>query len=143
MSKTFINKRIQSNLLQQNCFVRDVCVASDLQHISSDKFCSIDEKVDDKGVHIEINEYPYPITPDYVNSFVDSSDYRLDPFNAIVNSSKRNNLGDIRAAQEIASMDSEQARSLYKQLSEKFSVSSAASAAPAAPAAPAASSEVK
>lgn len=129
MSKPSVNKRIQSNLLQQNCFVRDVCVASDLQHVSSDKFCSIDEKVDEGGVHIEKNEYPYPITPDYVNSFVESSDYRRDPFSAVLNSVKGNNLGDVRSMQDISSMDTEQARSLYKQLSERFSASSVAPAA--------------
>lgn len=119
------SSRMQSNLLQQNCFVRDVCRKVDLKSVNSETtYDSIDEKVTDKGLEIEHNSYPYPITPQYVNSFVDSSDYRRDPANAIANGVKRQNLGDISAVQQVFKMDTVTARALFAELSKKFSVQS-------------------
>lgn len=116
------SSRVQSNLLQQNCFVRDVTRRNDfVQSSSPETFVSIDEVVTKDGVKLVEKEYPYPITPQYVNSFVDSSDYRKDPFSAINNGNNRVNLGDIRDLQDVASMDMEHARSLYSQLVAKFS----------------------
>lgn len=116
------NSRIQSNLLQQNCFVRDVTRVGGISVSSSpESFLSIDEVVTSKGVELVESDNPYPITPQYVKSFVDSADYHNDPFGSIV--SPRQNLGDITAMQKVSSMDTEQARNLYAQLSDVFSKS--------------------
>lgn len=96
------NNKIISNLLQQNCYVRDVARADDLR--SSDvrsKFSSIDEIVTSKGVELKRVVLDYPITPQYVQSFVDSSDYKRDPLQAISNAPKRSNLGDISDIQKL------------------------------------------
>lgn len=114
-------RRVNSHLLQQNCFIRDCvssCSSEPLEKCSS--YLSIDEVSTPKGVELRETVNPYPITPQYVNSFADSSDYRRDPVSAINNASKRINLGDITQIQDVASMDSSQARSLYEQLSKRF-----------------------
>lgn len=122
VSNSFGSSRVQSNLLEQNCFVRDVTRKSDLCSSSSpSSFLSIDEVVTKNGVSLVEKEYPYPITPQYVNSFVESSDYHNDPLNAISQSHKGSNLGDIRDIQTVSNMDSESARVLYNQLKERFS----------------------
>lgn len=125
MSKTnYGSSRVQSNLLQQNCFVRDVVRKVDLKSENSDScFISLDEVLSENGVSFVPRKYPYPITPHYVNSFVDSADYRRDPVSAINNGVKRQNLGDISQIQSVLSMDSSLQRSLYEQLSAKFSKS--------------------
>lgn len=116
------NSRVRSNLLQQNCFVRDSRLGKDLCCSSSpDSFLSIDEIVTSKGVELKESVNSYPITPQYVDSFVESSDYRKDPFSAISSGVERQNLGDITDVQKVISMDSEQARALYAKLSEVFS----------------------
>lgn len=112
---------IKTNLLRQNCYLRDTTVNSQLDSFPPDSYVSLDEVVTDKGIELNESVQPYPITPQYVNSFVDSSDYRRDPLNAIANSSVRTNLGDITEIQDVLSMDSSQARILYNQLQERFS----------------------
>lgn len=122
---------VPTNLIRQNCYLRFTSEASSLDlksGYSDSQYVSLDEKVTDKGLEIEYNSYPYPITPQYVNSFVDSADYRRDPLNAISNGVKRSNLGDVTSVQDISSMDTQEARVLYDQLSAKFSKNASASA---------------
>lgn len=112
------NNKVVSNLLQQNCYVRDVTRADDLR--SSDvrsKFSSIDEVVTSKGVELKRVVLDYPITPQYVQSFVDSSDYRRDPLQAISNAPKRSNLGDISDIQKI---DISSIKDLLSELNSKI-----------------------
>lgn len=114
------NSRVQSNLLQQNCFVRDVTTKSALSLSSSfDSFVSLDEVITSKGVELKKTENPYPITPQYVQSFVASSDYRNDPLGSSLRPSS-SNLGDITDVQKILSMDSSSVSSLYNDLKSKF-----------------------
>lgn len=127
MSKTkesYGSSRVQSNLLQQNCFVRDVTKKDDVKGDSIDSFLSLNEVVTDKGVELKTTVEPYHITPQYVSSFADSSDYRKDPISAINNGVKRTNLGDITDIQRVSAMDASSARALYEQLKARFSVSS-------------------
>lgn len=118
------SRRVVTNLLQQNCYVRDKVLGTDLKNDYCVKtYISIDESVDQSGLKIVYNEYPYPITPGYVNSFVDSTDYRKDPLNAIANGACRSNLGDVTKIQDILKLDSSVQRSVYEQLRAKFSLS--------------------
>lgn len=115
------NYSIPSSLIQQNCFVRDVVRLTDSPvSSSSENYLSLDEVVTDKGVELREVVVPYPVTPQYVNSFVDSSDYRKDPFSSVAQSSKGFNLGDIRDIQNVSSMDTEKAREVYNRLKELF-----------------------
>lgn len=120
MSKS---RKIPSNLILQNCFIRDTVNLSDVDCFVSkqkDTFLSIDEVLSDDGVKIVSTVNDYPITPEYVNSFVESSDYHNDIQGAVLNSRPRQNLGDITGFQDVASMDMESARMLYSQLSERL-----------------------
>lgn len=135
-------RRIPTNLIQQNCYLRDSRDALDLKTCSStSSYLSVDESVDESGLHIKFNEYDYPITPTYVNSFAEGADYRKDPGNAILNGHHSKNLGDITSIQEIMSMDSSAQSELYAQLSAKFAVSAAPSSAAPSSAAASASSD--
>ncbi|UPW41620.1 hypothetical protein [Peromfec virus RodF8_38] len=116
------SSRVQSNLIQQNCYIRDCSPAVSVQSPrSGSTFTTLDEVSDEKGIHFEESQVPYPITPQYVNSFVDSSDYRKDPAQAISNGSNRHNLGDVSAIQHIMSMSDGDVRALYEQLKTRFS----------------------
>lgn len=116
-----LSSRVQSNLLQQNCFVRDVRRAVDLKDGEQpSSYVSLDEKIVDDGFKQEFNSYDYPITPSYVDSFIDSSDYRRDPANAIIHGHDKKNMGDVTQLQNILHMDTASQRELYAQLQKKF-----------------------
>lgn len=138
------SSRIQSNLIQQNCFVRDVVSATDLRTSSVDKvYGTLDEETTQNGVRFKISEQPYPITPQYVNSFVDSADYRRDPANAIANGVKRENLGDVRDVQNLSKVDTMSAQELYAALKAKLEAFEKSQVTPAPTPAPVNNNEVK
>ncbi|UPW41173.1 hypothetical protein [Sigmofec virus UA08Rod_5307] len=112
---------VQTNLIQQNCYRVDLSFAPSNTSTAPDKFVSIDEQVTADGIKLVETVQDYPITPDYVNSFRDSADYRNDPLSAAAFSTAnpRKNLGDIRELQA-AGASLEDMQSLYKQLSKKF-----------------------
>lgn len=119
------SSRIQSNLLEQNCFVRDVTRKVDLStKLEGDVYVSLDEVPSSNGFNMEPHQYDYPITPDYVNSFADSVDYKNDPLNAINNGVIKQNLGDVASLQELSKLDTVQQKELYAQLKSKFEVKS-------------------
>lgn len=116
--------RLQSNLLQQNVYVRD-CVESpvDLRRgFIPCTYFSLDQVVQDDGVKEVLTEHEYPVTPESVNSYVSSCDYRLDPAGAIAGSVKRQNLGDVRAMQDVSKMDADQAQALLSSLQARLAV---------------------
>lgn len=113
--------RVRSNLLQQDCYVRDCSLAKDVDcPLFSSEYVTLHESVTQTGLKQEFVNVPYPITPESVNSYVESCDYRRDPFGAVSSAPKRVNLGDVSQLQDVSGMDSEQARALYAQLSERF-----------------------
>lgn len=129
------NKPVPVNLLRQNCFIRDAVDYSVIPSRQADEYYSLDEVPCPNGTAYELHPYPYPITPESVNSYVDSVDYKRDPLGAMATSYRRQNLGDIRDVQKLGSMDMESARKLYEQLQMVFSKAQAE--------VPAESSEVK
>lgn len=98
--------RLKTNILRQDCYVRECFGAEDLRsHVASVKTYPVLEQVTEQGgVREVLSERPYPVTPESVNSFADSCDYKLDPAGCQI--SGRKNLGDIRFAQDLFSMDS-------------------------------------
>lgn len=117
----FKTKRLHSNLLQQNVYVRDCSLGSDIEgNKSGSTFVTLNENITDKGLEQSFEEVPYPITPESVASYASSCDYKVDPVAAFNAPSRGVNLGDVSALQEVGSMDSETARALYEQLSAKF-----------------------
>lgn len=120
MSNARVNQPIVTHLIKQNCFTRDVTVHSSVPVRSPVYFTSLDEVSTPNGVEIKITENEYPITPQYVNSFVDSADYRRDPLGAIANAPQRRNLGDVREIQNVSQMDTSELLNLYNQLKTRF-----------------------
>lgn len=123
MSKT---KQVFSNVLKQNVYVRDCVDAFDLRFGNPRcKYYSLDDVVEGDGVRQVVTEQEYPVTPESVNSYRDSCDYRLDPAGAIARGEKRQNLGDVRQMQEVMSMDAEQAAAQYAALKQRFEAAAA------------------
>lgn len=112
-------EKVRSNLIQQDCYVLDFVkpVDVDMKPIS-EKYFSLEEKLTKNGVEFVQSEYDYPITPEYVNSFLASSDYRRDPLNAVAQSqlNKQVNLGDVSSVQNVLEMDTETLKSAYLDL---------------------------
>lgn len=119
---------IVTNLIRQNCYVRE-SVPSSSSCSSPSTYVSLDEIVVEDGVKLRESVNDYPITPDFVNSFSDSVDYRRDPVSAIAHGSKRTNLGDVSNLQKVCSMDMTSARELYDSLSKVFSSKSSSTTA--------------
>lgn len=115
---------LQTNLISQNCFIRDIAPVVDLKTDYPEEFYeSMEEVVDTDNPslsHVR-KVYPYEITPEYVNSFAESSDFRKDPVSAIVNAPQgRQNLSDIRDYQKVSDMDDTSARNLFEELKQRF-----------------------
>ena len=101
---------LKSQLLHQNVFLRDTVPAYDLKRGNGLKeyYDVFEEDVIDKDgspVHREVmKKVPYPHTPESVQSFESSTDYKTDSSNARRSSGV--NLGDISAVQSLLRSDS-------------------------------------
>lgn len=98
-------KKVHSNLIQQDCYVNYVVAPYDEKkdyHV--DKYVALDFVQEASGLREIFHEEPYPITPEYVKSFVDSCDYKLNPFEPRPPVGK--NFGDVREIQSLNSRDS-------------------------------------
>lgn len=100
---------LKSQLLQQNVFLRDTVPAYDLKkgNESKEYYDVFEEDVIDKDgcpVHREVlKKVPYPHTPETVQSYESSTDYKVDPSN--VRRSGGFNLGDISGVQSLFRSD--------------------------------------
>lgn len=126
--------KLKTNLLQQNVYIRDAALAHDLKDdYRQESYVAQDFKTEKGAVKEVLHVEPYPITPEYVNSFVDSCDYRSDPLAAQVKSSndQRKNLGDVASLQGVYSMSSDQLKNylsnIQKLYSDKIAADKAAS----------------
>lgn len=115
---------LKSQLLQQNVFLRDVVPAYDLKKGNEIKeyYDVFEEDVIDKDgfpVHREVmKKVPYPHTPESVQSFESSTDYKIDPSNA--RRSGGVNLGDVSAVQSLFRSDSAAQNPEYQELLKKI-----------------------
>lgn len=115
---------LKSQLLQQNVFLRDTIPAYDLKRGNGPKeyYDVYEEDVIDKDgfpVHREVmKKVPYPHTPESVQSFESSTDYKIDPSNA--RRSGGVNLGDISAVQSLFRSDSAAQNPEYQELLKKI-----------------------
>lgn len=116
-------KKIHSNVLQQDIYVRDASAARDLKTDFLQKsYVAQDFKTEQGAVREVLHREPYPITPDYVNSFVDACDYRSDPLAAQVKSANdnRKNLGDVASLQNVYAMSAEQVSAYLSKLQNLY-----------------------
>lgn len=115
-------EKLKTGLVRTNVYIHEVAPLVDKKSIYHDKYyLSMEEKIgEDNALRHVVSEIPYEITPDYVNSFTDSADYRRDPVAAVINSTPRQNLGDVTEFQKINELDDSQAAALFAQLKERF-----------------------
>ena len=115
---------LKTQLLQQNVFLRDTVPAYDLKkgNCAKEYFDVVEEDILDKdgcAVHREVvKKVPYPHTPESVQSFESSTDYKIDPSNA--RRSGGVNLGDISAVQSLFHSDSAAQNADYQELLKRI-----------------------
>lgn len=71
------------------------------------------------GIVEEYVEVDYPITPDYVKSFANSTDYRNDIERAMNEPARGVNMGDMTDLQDIVNMDMSAVKDLQAKLAER------------------------
>lgn len=115
---------LKSQLLQQNVFLRDTVPAYDLKkgNESKEYYDVFEEDVIDKDgcpVHREVlKKVPYPHTPETVQSYESSTDYKVDPSN--VRRSGGVNLGDISGVQSLFRSDNAAQNPEFKDFLKKI-----------------------
>ena len=84
MSKKFI-----TNLLKQNCYVAETnSLCNSLAEKPGERtYVDIEERVVEDGVKLLKTYQTNPICPDYVKSFVDSCNYKIDPLASVLSGS--------------------------------------------------------
>lgn len=127
------NKPLVTNTLAQNVFVRDTRPAFDRKSKEAHRvYFELQETETDDGISLKLEAVDYPITPDYVQSFVDSTNYKRDPAGAVASAPRRQNLGDITEMQRAKEMDSAAIREVYKKICDLALKQAAAKAEPKA-----------
>lgn len=114
-------RKVLSNLLQQDIYIRDCLPAYEKSCPVSKKYFELQRKTVSNGIVEELVECDYPVTQESVNSYLDTSDYRNNPAQAVLNATPRKNLGDIVEVQDFIANNPAEALSIYKQVSEKLS----------------------
>lgn len=120
--------KIRSNILMQDVYIREnslaACRTVDTAR-SPVEYDSLDRVPCEKsplGFEDKITKQSYPITPEYVASFSNSADYHSDVSAAMTASasSAGKNLGDVRAMQDVNSMDSSQLSELLTSVERRL-----------------------
>lgn len=83
------------------------------------KYYSLEREELPAGFQETVVQKDYPINSDSVSSYLESSDYRNDPVQAIANAPKRVNLGDISEAQEFIKNSPVEATKQYADILTK------------------------
>lgn len=94
-------------------------IPAHLKNTTIKKYNTLERKALPNGFCEELQRKDYPINSDSVSSYVESSDYRNDPAQAIANAPKRVNLGDISQVQEFVRDNPVQAVGQYADILQK------------------------
>lgn len=123
-------KKVHSNIIAQDCYIRDVTpkVVKKSEY-KSRRYASLVEVPDAVGVHYDLREFDYPITPENVKSYADSTDYKRDPAAAVAAGVRGVNLGDITEVQRIINTDVSTVRSTLERI-QKAAVETSAGSSP-------------
>lgn len=122
MSKqaTLKPKKLPTNLVMADLYAYR---PEPVKGLSQDKYFELVEVEQEDGSRIEkLVEQDYPITADYVKSFEQSADYKLDVDGAIAAGHSGKNLGDVTALQELYAMDSAAIEEYAKRLTQAADV---------------------
>lgn len=112
-----MKKKLVTNMLEQNVFVRDTRPAFDKKSKSAQRvYYELVENITEDGINYKLEAVDYPITQDYVDSFADSTNYKKDPAGAVARAPQRQNLGNISDMQKASEMDSESLKTFYKKM---------------------------
>lgn len=116
-------KPVLVNGIRQNCYLLDRRVGVDSVRplVETKKYFDLEEKQLPNGYAQELVEKDYPINSDSVSSYIESSDYRNDPLQAIANAPKRVNLGDISEVQRFMNENPVEATRQYADILSKVS----------------------
>lgn len=124
--------------VKQNCYltdIRPIPLSTPRPNVTQTEFTELVDKQLPNGFVQEMVSRTYPINAESVSSYIESSDYRNDPAQAIANAPKRVNLGDISEVQEFIKNNPTQAVSQYADILHKVaSYFESASKNPPAPA---------
>lgn len=125
-------KKVHSNIIAQDCYLRDVTpkVVKKSEYAAR-RFPSLVEVPDSVGVHYDLCDFDYPITPESVKSYVDSTDYKRDPAAAIAAGSRGVNLGDITDLQHVTNSDVSAVRLTLERIQKAAEASAGSSPSPA------------
>lgn len=125
-------KKVHSNIIAQDCFIRDVTpkVVKKSEYAAR-RFPSLVEVPDSVGVHYDLCDFDYPITPESVKSYVDSTDYKRDPAAAIAAGSRGVNLGDITELQRVTNSDVSAVRLTLEKIQKAAEASAGSAPSPA------------
>lgn len=110
------------NGIQQNCYKLDCRNAIGVKPLPTQetkKYYALEEKQLPNGFVQELVEKDYPINSDSVSSYLETSDFRNDPLQAIANAPKRVNLGDISEVQQFINENPVEATRQYADLLNK------------------------
>lgn len=123
-------KKVHSNIIAQDCYIREVTpkVVRKSEY-KPRKFSSLVEVPDSLGVQFELKEFDYPVTPENVKSYVDSTDYKRDPLAATAGGARGVNLGDITELQRITNSDVSAVRLTLERI-QKAAVEASAGSSP-------------
>lgn len=103
------------NLLEAEVYVRfPVSTIADKQ---VKQYVELQEETAQNGVVERYVAVDYPITPESVNSYADSADYRKNP-DVIKNAVRRQNLGDVSEVQKVMSNDMTEMRTMFAKMQE-------------------------
>lgn len=83
------------------------------------KYFELQKREENNSIIEELVEVDYPITPDYVKSFVEETDYKKNPDYLLSNAGKTN-LGDVTELQRLQSMDMTTLQNEVKALQDKI-----------------------
>lgn len=103
-------QRVKSNLLEAEVYVRYPYSTINGKQVK--RYVELRETVKSNGIVQEYVTCNYPITPESVNSYADSANYRKNP-EVITQAKPRTNLGDISEVQKVLGADLSELRSLY------------------------------
>ncbi len=108
-------KRIRCNLLEAEVYVRfPVCI---INGKPVRRYCELQETPCNNGVIENYVQVDYPVTPESVNSYADSADYKKNP-EVITKAVPRQNLGDITELQKVLSQDVSAMRDMLQRSQE-------------------------
>lgn len=108
--------------VKQNCYTVDARpspLVTPRPNVTMKEFEELTDKPLPNGFVQEMTVRTYPINKESVASYIESSDYRNDPMQAIANAPKRLNLGDISEAQEFIKNNPTEAVSKYADILRK------------------------